>query len=603
MKHSTSVIMTIEIHDQLSDHLFRVDGEEDLCLAIYRLSTGSRRRTALITEVISPTPGDREVHGNATINAQYILRAIERAQDSDGGLVLLHSHPTATGWQEMSGPDRDAESAYAYLVRETTGLPLVGMTLATGDMSWSARHWDTSSRNMVAETPCTNVRVVGPHLRISWNDRLLPPPPADDTRRRTVSCWGSTVQADLARRRILLVGAGSVGLDVFLRLVASGAQHVTLMDFDLVKLHNLDRLIGATPEDVANGRTKTFVALREARRMGPLSPNIQTTNWSICEPQGLSIALDHDLIVCCVDRPWPRAVLNGLVYTDLIPLIDGGIAIDTFDDGAMRNATWRSHVIRPGQPCLSCIRQLDMGRVALDIQGLLDDPSYIRNGQMGPKSGGQNVSALSISVAASLLAHYTSFNVAPGGFGDPGPTQFTLNTHAHPCQLLADMQTVIERRGPLAETRWAWLGDGNNVCNSLIEAAALMDFGLVVATPNRFEPDVAMCAMASTRDDIYFTEDPAEAIAGANVVVTDTWTSMGQDGEEYRNEAFAGFGVDEAMMARAAPDATFLHCLPAHRGEEVSDAVIDGPQSAVWDEAENRLHAQKALLMWVMGQL
>ena len=178
-----------------------------------------------------------------------------------------------------------------------------------------------------------------------------------------------------------------------------------------------------------------------------------------------------------------------------------------------------------------------------------------------------------------------------------------LTNLSHPCQLLADMQTVIERRGPLAGTRWAWLGDGNNVCNSLIESAALMGFGLVVATPNRFEPDVAMCAMASTRDDIYFTEDPVEAIAGAKVVVTDTWTSMGQDGEEYRNEAFAGYQVDEAMMARAAPDAMFLHCLPAHRGEEVSDAVIDGPQSAAWDEAENRLHAQKALLMWVMGKL
>ena len=178
-----------------------------------------------------------------------------------------------------------------------------------------------------------------------------------------------------------------------------------------------------------------------------------------------------------------------------------------------------------------------------------------------------------------------------------------LTDLSHPCQLLADLLTVIERRGPLAETRWAWLGDGNNVCNSLIEAAALMDFGLTVATPNRFEPDIGMCAMASTRDDIYFTENPVEAIEGATVVVTDTWTSMGQDGEEYRNEAFAGFQVDEAMMARAAPDATFLHCLPAHRGEEVTDAVIDGPQSAVWDEAENRLHAQKALLMWAMGKL
>ena len=178
-----------------------------------------------------------------------------------------------------------------------------------------------------------------------------------------------------------------------------------------------------------------------------------------------------------------------------------------------------------------------------------------------------------------------------------------LTDLSHPCQLLADMQTVIEKRSRLAGTRWAWLGDGNNVCNSLIEAAALMHFGLAVATPHGFEPDVAMSAMASTREDIYFSDDPLEAIDGAEVVVTDTWLSMGQDDVEYRHEAFAPFQVDEAMMARAAPGATFLHCLPAHRGEEVTDAVIDGPQSAVWDEAENRLHAQKALLMWTLGKL
>ncbi|WP_294120361.1 ornithine carbamoyltransferase [Sphingomonas sp.] len=178
-----------------------------------------------------------------------------------------------------------------------------------------------------------------------------------------------------------------------------------------------------------------------------------------------------------------------------------------------------------------------------------------------------------------------------------------LTDFSHPCQLLADMQTVIEHRAKLAGSLWAWIGDGNNVCNSLIEAAALMHFGLAVATPSQFEPDVGMCAMAATRDDIYFGCDPAEAIDGAEVVVTDAWVSMGQEGDEYREEAFAGFQVDEALMARAAPGATFLHCLPAHRGEEVSDGVIDGPQSAVWDEAENRLHAQKALLMWVMGKI
>jgi len=178
-----------------------------------------------------------------------------------------------------------------------------------------------------------------------------------------------------------------------------------------------------------------------------------------------------------------------------------------------------------------------------------------------------------------------------------------LTDLSHPCQILADMLTVIERRAKLAGSKWAWVGDGNNVCNSLIEAASLMRFELAVATPIGFEPDASMVALASTRDEIYFGADPHEAVAGAEVVVTDTWTSMGHDDEAYRREAFARFQVDEAMMALAGPDATFLHCLPAHRGEEVSAGVIDGPQSAVWDEAENRLHAQKALLLWVMGKL
>ena len=179
-----------------------------------------------------------------------------------------------------------------------------------------------------------------------------------------------------------------------------------------------------------------------------------------------------------------------------------------------------------------------------------------------------------------------------------------LTDLSHPCQILADMQTVLEHRSKLAGSRWAWVGDGNNVCNSLIEAASLLKFELAVACPNRFEPDVTMCSAAVARGArVSFGHDPREAVSGAEVVVTDTWVSMGQDDEEYRREAFAGFRVDEAMMALAAQDATFLHCLPAHRGEEVTDAVIDGPRSAVWDEAENRLHAQKALLLWTMGKI
>ena len=194
---------------------------------------------------------------------------------------------------------------------------------------------------------------------------------------------------------------------------------------------------------------------------------------------------------------------------------------------------------------------------------------------------------------AEELAQYASVPVING-----------LTDLTHPCQILADMQTVIERRSKLAGSRWAWVGDGNNVCNSLIEAASLMHFELAVACPNGFEPDMVVQSSAVARGGrISFTQDPIEAVSGAEVVMTDTWTSMGQEHDDYRTEALAPFQVDDAMMAHAASDAIFLHCLPAHRGEEVSDAVIDGPQSAVWDEAENRLHAQKALLMWCMGKL
>ena len=179
-----------------------------------------------------------------------------------------------------------------------------------------------------------------------------------------------------------------------------------------------------------------------------------------------------------------------------------------------------------------------------------------------------------------------------------------LTDASHPCQLLADMQTVIERLGRLAGTRWTWLGDGNNVCHSLIEAGSLMEFEVVVSCPEGHEPQAGVLTAAATRGlSVPIVRNPHDAMAGADVVVTDTWTSMGQLDDGDRLAALDPYRVDEALMAAAKPDAIFLHCLPAHRGEEVTDAVIDGPQSGVWDEAENRLHAQKSLLLWALGKL
>ncbi len=180
-----------------------------------------------------------------------------------------------------------------------------------------------------------------------------------------------------------------------------------------------------------------------------------------------------------------------------------------------------------------------------------------------------------------------------------------LSERSHPCQIVADLITAEEWLGrPVSEMRWAWLGDGNNVCNSIIEAAGLLDFPLCIAHPEGFAPDAAFLADARARGgDIRVGADADAAVAGADVIVTDTWVSMGQDDSADRKSAFLPYQVDGARMAAAASDAIFLHCLPAHRGEEVTDAVLDGPRSAAWDEAANRVHAQKALLLWALGRL
>lgn len=170
-----------------------------------------------------------------------------------------------------------------------------------------------------------------------------------------------------------------------------------------------------------------------------------------------------------------------------------------------------------------------------------------------------------------------------------------LTDRFHPCQLLADMQTFREHRGDIRDRTVAWIGDGNNMCHSYINAARLFDFELRIACPRGFEPDRELVESAGNRCTIL--HEPAAAADGAALVVTDVWASMGQEQEQrHREQVFEKFQVDDRLMARAATDALFMHCLPAHRGEEVAASVIDGPQSVAWDEAENRLHAQKALL-------
>ena len=177
-----------------------------------------------------------------------------------------------------------------------------------------------------------------------------------------------------------------------------------------------------------------------------------------------------------------------------------------------------------------------------------------------------------------------------------------LTDWLHPCQVLADVLTVRQAFGGWDGKVVAWVGDGNNMANSWINAAYRLGFTLRLACPEGYDPDPALVRRAQGEADVRVVRDPAEAVEGAHVVNTDVWASMGQEEEQAaREKAFAGYTVDAPLMARAAREAIFLHCLPAHRGEEVSADVIDGPQSRVWDEAENRLHIQKAIMAVLMG--
>ena len=212
----------------------------------------------------------------------------------------------------------------------------------------------------------------------------------------------------------------------------------------------------------------------------------------------------------------------------------------------------------------------------------------------------RNLSRWVDGIAARVYSHDTVEGLARHA---TVPVINGLSDYEHPCQALADFFTLWERGIDVATMRLAWVGDGNNVVHSLILLGALLGTTTVVATPPGYEPDARVqAAAAKLGGRLIITHDPREAASGADVIYTDVWTSMGQEAErEHRLRLFAPYQVNEALVALARPAALVMHCLPAHRGEEITDGVLDGPQSVVFDQAENRLHVQKAIMVWLLG--
>jgi hypothetical protein len=371
-----SAVLPAKVVATLNNHLDREDGQEDLSFVLWQPSLGRARASALVIDVVLPQDNERHVHGNASFESEYFARCAAIAREQRCGLGFIHSHPGARTWQGLSSDDFAAESGIAAQSEACTGLPLLGLTLATGNSTFSARFWKRVDRGRFEPQWCESVRVSGKRINVHFNPQLRPIPAPRASQVRTVSAWGERIQADLARLRIGVIGAGSVGAQVAESLVRTGVANITMYDFDLVEEKNLDRLLHATMED----------------------------------------ALDMDVLFCCVDRPWGRQVVNYLAYAHLIPAVDGGVNVE-LTSTRMRGAEWRAHVVTAGRCCLECLGQFDPADVSLERFGLLDDPPYIQSLATGDSAlpSGENVFAFSAAAAAAEVLQFLASFVQPAG--------------------------------------------------------------------------------------------------------------------------------------------------------------------------------------------
>jgi molybdopterin/thiamine biosynthesis adenylyltransferase len=425
----TSIALTTEIHNGLAAHLLREKFQEDLCFALWYPSEGEKRFTALVRDIILPLPGERKLHGNVSFTSQYFERAVGLARARSAGLILLHSH-LGPGWQDMSDDDICAENKYAPAVYGATGLPFVGMTLGT-DEAWSGRLWQKIGRREYGKQWCESVRVIGQRMRVTYDDRQIQIPKFSEALTRTVSVWGKNEQEHLARLKIGIIGAGSVGCLIAESLARMGIVQMKLLDFDRVEFLNLDRLLHATVKDAKKKRLKVEMlgdALIDSATARDFS--VQALPFSICEEEGFRSALDCDVVFSCVDRPWARSVLNFIAYAHLIPVVDGGIRAEQMKTGkGIRRVNMRSHIVAPSRQCLECMGQYDPGLVSVERAGFLDDPSYIaRLDKAHVFKQNENVFTFGMSTASFELLQFLRMVVNSPGLANLGADYYDFVT-------------------------------------------------------------------------------------------------------------------------------------------------------------------------------
>ena len=424
MRNSFSVAIPAAVETQIFNHLIRSDREEDLIFALWLPSYGATRKAALIHKPIFPQPGDRQRHGNASFNPQYFERVCKLAMTTNAGIVFMHSHPVP-GWQDMSFDDIVAEEKMAGSSMSLTGLPLVGMTVGS-DGVWSARFWIHKQGKRFECCWARTVRSVGIQLNVSFNDSLAPMPEYQKEFKRTVTVWGKKNHSQLARVRIGIVGLGSVGSFVAEQLSRMGCENISLIDFDILKPHNLDRTLFATKKDI--NRAKVSV-IKEMIQQSSTANNvdIECFPYSLAEKEGYFAALDCDVLFSCVDRPRARRILNHFAYAHLIPVIDGGIQV-RFKKQTFNGVDWQLQIASPERPCLECLGVYRNDDVSTEIEGKLDDPSYIKGLPVTHRyRRNENVIPFSANLASLEVIQFIALLTGIGGIGDFGVQRYRYN--------------------------------------------------------------------------------------------------------------------------------------------------------------------------------
>ena len=399
------VVLTEESHQRAKTHLlsFYDQGvaQENLCFGLWYPSLGCDRFTAVVKDIVLPNPNEVLLHGNASFEGKYLTRATREAKRCNAGLVMMHSHPSE-GWQDLSQPDIIAERDVVAYQAQSTKMPFLGMTIGK-DGYWSARFWTRKNDRMEHEW-CSKVRVPRKEkYQIDWNPSVLDSFSSTPMLMRTIETWGLGVQHSIQQLRIGIVGVGSVGAIIAEALARIGISNVTLIDPDKLKVHNLDRFIFGTPEKT--GKLKVNLVKQEMVKHSTYNGiKVRTIPSGIENEKAYKEALDCDLIFSCVDRPVPRDVLNYIAIANVIPVVDAGVAVDVNPEThKFESSRWRSHLVIPGNACLRCTGQYSSSDVVAELDGSLDDPSYIRNLPQNEQPQNQNVFPFSLGCASMQL--------------------------------------------------------------------------------------------------------------------------------------------------------------------------------------------------------